>query len=218
MRDQLTFILVRLCECDGNSTKRVAQHGNLTTNGIKQATALQRAIEEPVAVLSPDNSACRRTAEIIAGGAGFEVDAAFQEPPYPAWKDLTLDEVAKGWPSEWNSYLNPAPGDADRVLAPGGETFRATYERAREGLDRAFSRYRDRSGPIVIITHGEITRLLTVGLLGAPLENLFLVRSQNGSASRFSYDGSKAVFDTINDTCHLGELDSTDLIRLVTEG
>jgi len=218
MPDQVTVILVRLCECDGNVARLICRHGSLTEGGRRQAEALHRALahKPPTVVLAPENAACRQTAELIAGKGPVEVAPAFREPPYPSWVGLTLDEVAQSWPREWANYLEPGPGDADRALAPGGESFRATYERAKEGLDLAFARYRDASGPIVIVTHGEITRLLTVGLLGSPLENLFRIRSQNGSASHFSYDGNRAIFDTINDTSHLGGLSSTDLVWQAT--
>lgn len=216
MHAQLTVVLVRLCECVGNVAKLIGRHGDLTDAGRSQALALQRAIRRPAAVLAPENSACLQTAEILAGGAAVEKQPVFREPPYPSWMGLTFTEIAARWPREWANFLNPGPGDADQILTPGGESFRTTFERAKEGLDLAFGRYRDGQGPIVIVTPGEVTRLLTVGLLGAPLENLFLIRSQNGSVSRFSYDGSKAIFDAINDTSHLGGLTNTDLISLAT--
>lgn len=218
MSDLMTVILVRLCECEGNVARLICRHGNLTEEGRRQAEALHRVIapKQPVAVLAPENDACRQTASLIAGQGAVETAPAFREPPYPAWAGLTLDEVASEWPREWTNYLDPGPGDADRPIAPGGESFRTMYERAKDGLDLAFTRHRDAGGPIVIVTHGEITRLLTVGLLGAPLENLFRIRSQNGSASHFSYDGDRAIFDTINDTSHLGGLSSTDLVWQAT--
>jgi len=216
MHGQLTIVLVRFCECAGTLARLIGRYDDLTEAGRGQAQALQRAIDRPIAVLAPNNPACLQTAEILAGGGAVEKQPAFRAPSYPSWAGLTLAEIAERWPREWASFLEPEPGDADRVLAPGGESLRATYERAKEGLDLAFSRYRDSGGAVVVVTHGEVVRLLTIGLLGAPLENLFLIRSQNGSASRFSYDGSSAIFDTINDTSHLGGLTNTDLISLAT--
>lgn len=218
MPDQAKVILVRLCECEGTVARLICRHGNLTEEGCRQAEALHRVIapKQPAAILAPDNAACRQTAEIIAGDAPVELTRAFQEPPYPAWAGQTLDEVAAKWPSEWSNYLSPGPGDADRAIAPGGESFRAMYERIKQGLDLAFARYCNAGRPIVIVTHGELTRLLTMGLLGAPLEHLFRLRSQNGSATYFSYDGDQAIFDAINDTSHLGGLESTDLVSQAT--
>jgi len=117
---------------------------------------------------------------------------------------MTLAQAEAGWPDEWSRYFDPQPGDAERIIAPGGESFKATYARAKSGLDRL----RDDQavdGVVVVVTHGEITRLLTLGLLDAPLENLFRLRSQNGALTLFHYDGTAATFECINDTSHLTE-------------
>lgn len=208
MSKRLTVALVRLCECDGNIQEKIATHGSLTVKGRVQAEAARKRINDlKLSVrgwFAPDNSACKETAEIIASGGRVNIAHEFREPPYPRWKGLSLAEAEKGWPDEWFAYFHPQPGDADRIIAPDGESFRATYERAKSGVDRLY-RQEPPLGTILVVTHGEVTRLLTSGLLGAPLENLFRIRSQNGAITLFHFDGVTATFECINDTSYLVE-------------
>jgi broad specificity phosphatase PhoE len=208
MSEQLTVALVRLCECDGNEQELIATHGTLTRKGRTQAEAARDRIRDLKLNVrgwfAPDNSACKETAEIVAGDGRVDLANEFLEPPYPKWRGLTLKQAEEHWSSEWFRYFHPQPGDAERIIAPGGESFRVTYERAKSGLDR-LHHLRPPLRTIVVVTHGEVTRLLTVGLLGAPLENLFRLRGQNGAISLFHYDGTAATFECINDTSHLVE-------------
>lgn len=159
---------------------------------------------------TPDNSACQETAAILSEEGPVRKANEFREPPYPKWAGLTFEEVKTKWQSEWDRYWEPKPEDADEIIVPEGESLRTTYERAKCGLDRLHTECSGR-GTIVVVTHGEIVRLLTVGLLGSPLTNLFRLRGRNGAVTIFDYDRQHAVFECINDTSHLAGLAARDL-------
>jgi len=216
MSDLLRVVLVRLCECEGNVQERVSSHGRLTELGRRQALQTQTRILglDIKAWLAASSSACQETATILAGGTPIQVAREFDEPPYTQWVGLTLKQVQGQWPSEWKSYWDPQPGDAERVIVPGGESFQVTFERAKQGLNRLYRKFQGISA-IAIVTHGEVVRLLTVGLLGAPLEHLFRLRGRNGAVSIFDYDGQVATFECINDISHLVGLDPKDLADYV---
>ena len=210
---KLSVALVRLCECDGNVQKRVSRHGSLTDLGRQQALATRHRLRdlEIRSVFAPDNSACRETAAILSDGVPVELANEFKEPPYPKWAGLTLGQVQEEWPNEWRRYWNPRPGDAGRVVVPDGESLQVTFDRAKAGLDRLYAQHAGSTG-IAIVTHGEVIRVLTVGLLGAPLEHLFHLRGRNGALSIFEFDAELATFECINDTAHLVGLAPKDLV------
>jgi broad specificity phosphatase PhoE len=204
MLNAIRFVIVRLCECEGNVNELVSRHGHLTDMGRRQANATLSRIEKLNVQfwISPNNSACLETAQLLAGKLEIHIADEFKEPPYPKWAGLTLSQVKLTWPREWARYWNPEPGDADRVIVPEGESFRSTYDRIKQGLVRLYKE-RNKSGNVGIVTHGENIRLLTVGLLGAPLENLFKLRGFNGAVTIFEFDSNIARFDLINDSAHL---------------
>lgn len=218
MAKELQVILVRLCECEGNVSELVSRHGSLTERGKNQAIAVKTRLKEfqIQSWFAPQNSACQETAQVLSGGTVEKADE-FKEPLYPQWAGRTLSEVKERWPLEWNAYWHPQPGDADRVIVPDGETFRTTFQRAKRGLNRIFGEFPG-GGAVGIVTHGEIIRLLTIGFLGAPLEHLFLLHGKNGGITVFKFDGAKAVFECINDTCHLSTIGTDDLANYVTNG
>ena len=212
MSELLRVVLVRLCECEGNVKELACRHGRLTELGRQEALATRaRIISLGIrAWVAPDNSACLETAAIPFAGVPIQTMGEFSEPPHPKWAGLTLREIIERWPQEWEAYWNPKPGDADRVVIPEGESLRATFDRTIRGLGHLHSEYAG-SGAVAIVTHGEVVRLLTVGLLGAPLEHLIRVRGRNGAVSVFDYDGQLATFECINDISHLTGVAPEDL-------
>lgn len=211
--DIVRFAIVRLCECEGNVEGRVACHGPLTDCGRRQAVAARRYLSEfgIRACAVPDNPACKETAIIIGGGAALHPAGEFREPPYPEYAGLTLDEVKQRFPDQIRRLFKPEPGDVEVPIPKDGESFRATSDRAIAGLRRLYSEFSPDPGVVVVVTHGEVVRLLTAQLLGAPLENLYRLRGRNGGVTMFDFDGHIASFEMINGTGHLHGLPARDL-------
>jgi broad specificity phosphatase PhoE len=204
MSKTVKFVVVRLCECEGNTTGRLCNQGQLTPLGKRQAVASRDLLQgfEIVSWAAPNNSACQETARILADGRPCVLADEFHEPPYPKWAGLTIAQVQAQWPEEWRRYFNPQPGDATRIIVPGGESFADTFKHLDDGVKRLFSEHADNSC-IGIVTHGENVRLLACGFLGVPLENLFRLRGHNGGVTIFNYDGVSATFSCINESAHL---------------
>jgi broad specificity phosphatase PhoE len=204
MSRRLTIALARLCECEGNKKQLVAAHGDLTQLGKDQAAVLGARLRSLGVqhFFSSGSSACLQTATVARGECPLDIFDEFSEPPYPDWKGKDFKFIEDHWPVEWQKYQNPQPGDADAAFVPGGESFRASYERAKRGIDRIYETWPNLHS-VAVVTHGEIARWLILGLLGARLEQLFRLRWYNGAVSIFQYDGVNATFECINDHSHL---------------
>lgn len=215
MPEKMRFVLVRLCECEGNQKGLIARHGELTPLGQRQARMTGRRVcgLGIQAWACPRNSACEATAAIVADGRSVQLVDDFSEPPYGKWAGKKLEYVERRWPREWKRYWMPRLGDAERTVVPGGEPLRTTCERLLKGVDGLY-RSAHGVGCVGIVTHGENVRLITTGLLSAPLENLFRLGGRNGAITIFDYDGNTARFECINDTSHLES--PRDLADVVT--
>jgi probable phosphoglycerate mutase len=130
----------------------------LTELGERQAAALAPLVAElaPVLVLSSPRQRALRTAEL----AGLQVDAVDEdlaEWDYGDYEGVTSADIHRTNPG-WTVFAAPTPGGetpadvaarADRALA-----------RAAEALPR---------GPVVLVAHGHISRVLGARWLGQPV-------------------------------------------------
>ncbi|MBM7069618.1 histidine phosphatase family protein [Actibacterium sp. 188UL27-1] len=113
-------------------------------------------------VLSSPQGRAMATALIAAQhlGAGVSSSPDLREIEVGAWTGLTRAEITAGW---------PAPED-DHFLdfyarAPGGESFKALWQRVTTVLDEL-------TMPTVIITHGITSRFLRTAATGRRLDQV----------------------------------------------
>jgi broad specificity phosphatase PhoE len=138
---------------DGKHTGRTDV--SLTPRGEEQARALRGALatllrSRPALVLT---SPLRRAADTarLAGLDAIE-DEDLVELDYGAYEGLTTPEIrrdAPGW-TVWTAAM------------PGGEALTDAAVR----VDRAITRVRGADGPVVVVAHGHLLRLLTARWLG----------------------------------------------------
>ena len=130
----------------------------LTGLGERQAAALAPLFDElrPALVLSSPRERARRTAEL----AGLTVDAIDDdlcEWEYGDYEGITSAEIHRTNPG-WTIFSAPTPG---------GETAEQVGERADRVLRRAVSALQD--GPVVLVAHGHISRVLGARWIGMPV-------------------------------------------------
>lgn len=164
------ILLVRHGETEWNLQRRY-QGGSdspLTATGIAQAHAVGRllaALADAATsriVASPLGRA-RRTAEIIGEHLGpvveLQFDERLRELSLGSWDGLTYAEIGARCPGvfdgegEYNWYFR----------APDGEPYDAFAARLREWLCE-----RETASPLVVVTHGIVTRLLRGLYAGLP--------------------------------------------------
>ncbi len=130
----------------------------LTPHGEAQAAALGARLrgERFAAVLASPLARARRTAELAAEQAGFEapieLDADLVELDYGDYEGLTSAEIRAGRPG-WSLW---------RDGFPGGESVADAAARA----DRVLARVRSFGGPVLLVSHGHLTRVLAARALG----------------------------------------------------
>ena len=130
----------------------------LTELGERQAAALSgmfRAVAPTLVLCSPRQRA-QRTAEL----AGLTIDAIDEdlcEWDYGQYEGITSAEIHETNPG-WTIFGAPTPG---------GETAQQVGERADRVLRRAAAALAD--GPVVLVAHGHISRVLGARWLGMPV-------------------------------------------------
>jgi len=130
----------------------------LTAEGERQASALTTIFAglRPALVLSSPRQRAQRTAEL----AGLHIDALdddLAEWDYGDYEGLTSRQIHETNPG-WTIFGAPTPG---------GETADRIAERADRVLTRAAAALRN--GPVVLVSHGHLTRVLGARWIGQPV-------------------------------------------------
>lgn len=108
----------------------------------------------------------RVTAEIVVGERGLPLVARPElvEIDFGGWEGLTRAEIERDHAESWRAWR------ADPEVARAG----GTGETGREACDRALGcieELLDGDGPILVVAHNTLNRLIIAGSLGMPLRN-----------------------------------------------
>ena len=130
----------------------------LTEAGERQARAVRAVVGDiaPVLVLTSPRTRALHTAR-LAGFADFEVTEDLAEWDYGDYEGRTTDQIRRdvpGW-SLWHDGV------------PGGETREQVAARAERVLRRAADALP--AGPVVLIGHGHLSRVLGARWIGLPV-------------------------------------------------
>ena len=133
----------------------------LTELGLRQASDAGRVIHQwldgtdPVVYTSPLERAAH-TAELALPGVRAEQVSALAEYDYGNYEGLTTTEIYDKDP-EWDLFRNGCPGGESIIqVSARCDAFIAKMERTAVGRS------------VVAFTHGHVSRILTVRLLGMP--------------------------------------------------
>jgi len=140
----------------------------LTEAGIVEAQRNGRILRDRVnsgtglrLVSSPLGRALH-TSEIIGAQIGIashsiETDPRLTEISFGEWEGLTIDEIKAGYPGEWENRHH----NMWTYAPPGGESYEMVAVRAAEWLAQA-------QGPMIVVTHGAVDRVLRGLYAGLP--------------------------------------------------
>ena len=120
----------------------------LTAAGERQARALGARLRGTsfALVLASPLERARRTAELAGFGDALALDADLAELDYGAYEGRTTAEIQRSRPG-WDLW---------RDGCPGGESVADAAARA----ERVLARVRAADGPVLLVGHGHLTRVL----------------------------------------------------------
>jgi probable phosphoglycerate mutase len=127
----------------------------LTANGERQASALRGMLADvhPAFVLCSPRQRAVRTAR-LAGLAVDAIDDDLVEWDYGEYEGMTTKEIRRAVPG-WSLWTHPMPG---------GETPSQVAARADRVLARAAARLEE--GPVVLVAHGHVCRVIGARWIG----------------------------------------------------
>ena len=127
----------------------------------RQGQVLSGVIDtsDALSIVSSPLGRAVHTAEIIRDQMGsvcqaIETDPRLTEISFGEWEGLTIEQIKHRYPGEWERRHQ----NMWTYVVPGGESYEMVANRAIDWL-------READGPIVVVTHGGVERVLR-GLYG----------------------------------------------------
>lgn len=158
----------------------------LASDGEAQAVAMRGRVEAwtfSLVLVSPLQRA-RATCRLIGLDPRAEVDADLLEWDYGEYEGLTTQEIRATRPG-WTVF---------RDGCPGGETIDEVAGR----VDRVIARVDAVEGPVALVAHGHVLRILSARWLGlAPIEGAKLALD-TGTLSVLGYEREQQVIRSWN--------------------
>lgn len=110
---------------------------------------------------------CVESAAIVAASVGLKAEAMpeLREISLGSWEGLSVDEVRERFPGSYEARGRNLAG----FRPHGGESFADVQRRAWPVFELAIANL---AGPLVIVAHAGVNRVLLCRILGMPLENL----------------------------------------------
>ncbi len=203
--EKTEFILIRHGQTAENIAGRLQGHfdSKLDDTGIMQARAAAErlATEKADVIYSSDLQRARKTAEIIAGKMGLEVN------PMPELREWKLGELEGRYTKElWQEYpeiMDCFLHDSDDVEVPGGESFAQFNRRVSDALEMLAEKHAGKK--VVLVTHGGVMRAVFRHIAGRVGSNLLPLLS-NASYSRFCKRDGAWQLCVWNDVSHLNSI------------
>lgn len=153
----------------------------LTESGRIAARALSAVVEEfkPELALTSPLLRCRQTAE-LASKVEARIDERLIEMDYGSWSGRSLKTLSRR--KEWKEIQS----DPANFTFPKGESFRAASDRILEMLSEIQG---NRESRILLVSHGDICRILINSLLGRTLNDFQRILIEPGSHSLLITEG-----------------------------
>ncbi|MDR7871453.1 MAG: histidine phosphatase family protein [Tissierellaceae bacterium] len=176
-------------------------NSNLTEKGIESAKRLSSRLENvdfDIIISSPQKRALE-TAELIRGNKDTEIKTLedIREIGFGSWEGMEIQTIRQKYSDEFDTYLN-----RPHLYKPiDGESFEEVYRRVENALDKILSMDAEN---ILIVSHGVTIKVLTSIIKGIPMEELYKIPVQMGTALNIcEYDGNKLRFLIEEDTSHI---------------
>lgn len=176
-------------------------NSNLTEKGIESAKRLGNRLKNvdfDLVFSSPQQRALE-TAKLIRGNKDTEIKTMddLREIGFGSWEGMEIKDIKETYADEFDTYLN-----RPHLYEPiDGESFLDVDKRVKNVLDEILS---TKAENILIVSHGVTIKVLTSIIKGIPLEDLYQIPVQVGTALNIcEYNGDKLRFIVEGDTSHI---------------
>lgn len=166
----------------------------------------RRGLIKPVFLSSPLQRA-HETAQIACSffrHIRVRPEKAFTDLNFGEWQGMAKIEVSEKYPQLYRSWQE----EPDHVVFPGGDKLDGICRRAEDALVGIAGENSDRD--TVIVTHRVVIKVLLSRLLSNSLGAFWKIRQGTACINLLEWDGASFSVISMNDTCHLRELEKTD--------
>lgn len=199
----MNIYFTRHGQTEWNVSRRLQgwENSNLTEEGIERAKRLGKRLEDvdfDLIYSSPLQRALD-TAKLIRGERDIGIKSLddLKEIGFASWEGMEIDAIKEEYTDEYDTYLN-----RPHLYEPrDGESLMDVYNRVENALDEILSTNAEN---ILIVSHGVTIKVLTSIIKEIPLEELYKIPVQVGTALNIcKYEGNKLRFIVEEDTSHL---------------
>jgi len=194
----LELMLIRHGETDSNRRGSYLGWTDIELNeiGINQVKFLRdrlKGVKVDKIYSSPLKRALQ-TAEIINENYKLDIvpSDGLKERNFGIWDDLTLEEMTKRYPTEYNEWVN----DWIKYRIKDGESAQEAYERSAAFVDEIIKN--NNEGVIMLVTHLGTIRFILAHLLGLGIENSWRFRVTNASITKVEINDGYSVLTMLN--------------------
>jgi probable phosphoglycerate mutase len=196
-QDACTLYLVRHGDSRQDDVKRYIGQTDppLNARGRAQARSMRQQLADiPFRrIYCSDLRRCRETARIIGGpqGKSLRPRKALREIALGAWDGLPMAEIRQRYPSEYEKrgreILDYRP--------PGGESFADLEKRVLPAVLEVLKR---EQGPILMVGHAGVNRIVLCHVLQRPLAELFSIRQGYCCLNIIEHQHGRFEVQTVN--------------------
>ena len=167
----------------------------LDQEGIRQAERLRERLL-PAGIQSffcSDLPRSQKTADILAEGSGGRVFVRpeLREIHLGEWEGLSFAEVIRRFPEKFEARGR----DIAYYRIRGGESFADCSQRVLPAYQKIVA---ETDGPVAIVGHAGVNRLILCHLLGMPIANLFRISQDFSCVNLIQYNGINPQLKLIN--------------------
>ena len=164
--------------------------------GRAQARALGAVLPEADRIVCSPLARARQTAEIIAGGAGIDVDDRWIELDYGDWDGQPLGEVPRDQWDRWRQDITFAP--------PGGESLQSCAQRVRAACQELADEAT--RSDVVVVSHVSPIKAAVAWALGVGDEASWRMFLAVASICRVAVSDRGPSLQSYNEQHHLDSL------------
>lgn len=202
--NSLKIMIVRHAESDFNKLNRIQGHldSKLTERGSCQAQLLAKELQ-PLHIRKIYSSNLGRalsTTRYLSKKLKkpITLEPGLKEIHLGKWEGLTPDEVNARYQNGYDRWRS-CPS---KMRIPGSEGVAAFRKRTLATFERIMRK--EKSGCILIVTHGGVIASLLAHWLKADFDNVLLnLKLDNTSVTYVEERGGRVILHAINDTSHL---------------
>ncbi|MDY6863627.1 MAG: histidine phosphatase family protein [Thermodesulfobacteriota bacterium] len=204
-------ILIRHGETDWNRQEifRGRMDMDLNKNGLLQGEAAAGSIKNnPIkAIYSSPLKRAMQTAEKTALLFKIPIHKreGFIDINYGNWEGLAKIEVEKKFPEDYKIWIN----EPHNITFPEGENLSLVMKRSMKELEEIVNNHQGEE--IAVVSHRVVIKVMLCYVLGIDNSNFWRIRQDTCAINIFEKKEGKFIIHNLNDTCHLKELNISQL-------